>query len=140
MVFREQCRTKIKRRIALGKHAFQKKKNVLTNKNIIIEVRKAFAKTGVLFCMEVKAVLFQKKKNYLEAVEMWIWRRVTKNSWIKRKSNLKVSDEVKECRKFIKARMQIRKYCDMKRPAFDRKEWFYFIIWIININLTDLTV
>ena len=31
--------------IVLGKHTFQKKKNILTNKHENIEARKAFAKT-----------------------------------------------------------------------------------------------
>ena len=37
----------IKRRIVLGKQAFQKNKNVLTNKHVNIETKKPFAKTFI---------------------------------------------------------------------------------------------
>ena len=50
----DNCSTaESKRRIRLGKQAFQKKMNVLSNKHLSIEVRKAFTKTfsGFLFCM-----------------------------------------------------------------------------------------
>ena len=42
------------------------------------------------------------ERNKLEAVETWIWRKLTKTSWVERKGNKKVLDEVKEKRSLIK--------------------------------------
>uniref|UniRef100_A0A8D8V5T2 Uncharacterized protein n=1 Tax=Cacopsylla melanoneura TaxID=428564 RepID=A0A8D8V5T2_9HEMI len=80
----------VRRRIALAKQAFMKKYNLLTNKHLTTETRKKFIKTFVwsvlLYGCETYT-LNKNEKQRSEAMEMWMWRKMTRTSWIEKKSN-----------------------------------------------------
>ena len=100
-----KCVTDIKRRIALVKQAFQNKVKLLTDNHISLEIRKHFAKTFVWSVLTYGCeawTLGKAEKKRLEAMEMWIWRRMKKTSWVERKSNDQVLIEVNENRTLLK--------------------------------------
>lgn len=100
-----RCLMEVKRRIALAKQAFMNKKNILTSKHMNIDVRKSFAKSFVwstLLYGSESWTLGKLERNRLEAAEMWIWRKMTRTSWMERKTNLEVLREVKEERRLMK--------------------------------------
>lgn len=99
-----KCTTDIKRRIALAKQAFQNKRNLLTDNHISLEIRKKFAKIFVWSVLTYGCeawTLGKAEKKRLEAMEMWIWRRMLKTSWVDRKSNDQVLREVNETRTLL---------------------------------------
>ena len=74
--------------------SFPKNTNLLTNRYVRIEARKAIAIT-----LNWRVVLkVDKKENIIQRLS-----KCRKWSWTQRKSNLKVLDEVSESRKFIQA-------------------------------------
>lgn len=89
----------IRRRIAQSKQAFEKKKTLLTNKNLSITSRKKFIKTYIwsilLYGCETWAI-GKYERERLEAMEMWMWRRMTRTSWIERKRNETILEEIEE--------------------------------------------
>jgi hypothetical protein len=90
--------------LALAKQAFMKKYKLLTNKHLNIETHKKFIKTFVwsvlLYGCETW-ILNKYETERLEAMEMWMWRKMTKTSWIERKSNKRVLEKVKKRRSLI---------------------------------------
>jgi len=96
-----KCSTEIRQRIAMAKRAFTQKRQLLTNKKLNINMRKNFVKCYVwsvlLYGCETWTINGQDKKK-LEAIEMWIWRRLLKISWTERKSNVDVLNQVGEKR------------------------------------------
>ena len=100
-----RCLMEVKRRIALAKQAFMNKKNILTSKHMNIEVRKSFAKSFVwntLLYGSESWTMGKVERNRLESAEMWIWRKMTRTSWIERKTNLEVLREVQEERRLLR--------------------------------------
>ena len=79
----------IKRRIAPAKQAFNSKRGLLTNKHINVDIRKKFVETYVWSVLMYGCETWQLGKQdvkRLEAIEMWLWRRMQKVSWIERKN------------------------------------------------------
>ena len=77
-------------RIAQGKRASYKKKNLLTAGNTSIEVRKQFIRFYIwsMFLFGSEAwTLTATEKARVEAFEMWCYRRMMKIKWIGRESN-----------------------------------------------------
>jgi hypothetical protein len=72
-----------KQKTAMAKKAYTQKCQLLKNKNLNINMRKMFAKCYVwsvlLYDCETWTINGQDKKK-LEAIEMWIWRRLLKIS------------------------------------------------------------
>jgi hypothetical protein len=79
-----KCSIDIRQRIAMAKRVYTQKLQLLTNKNLNINMRKNFAKCYVwsvlLYGCGTWTIIGQEKKK-LEAMEMWIWKRLLKISW-----------------------------------------------------------
>jgi hypothetical protein len=73
----------IKQRIAQAKRAFNKKRTLLTPKNIDIKLRKQLIKSLVW-----SVALYGSETWVIEAFEMWCWRRMKKIKWTERMSNI----------------------------------------------------
>ncbi|VVC43630.1 Hypothetical protein CINCED_3A006507 [Cinara cedri] len=100
----------IRRRITLAKYAFEKKRTLLTNKHLSIRSRKKFVKTYVwsilLYGCE-SWTIGKYEKNRLEAMEMWMWRKMTRTSWIEHKTNEEVLNEINEERTIMKRTIKL---------------------------------
>lgn len=110
LITRDNKSTKeIKKRIEMAKQAFEKKRTLLTNKNLSITSRKKFIKTYIwsilLYGCETWTMGVYEKRR-LEAMEMWMWRRMTRTSWIEKKSNEVLLEEIKEKRSLMQRIMK----------------------------------
>ena len=98
------CTKEIKIRIALGKVAFNKKRELLTSK-INLQLKKKFVKCYVwsiaLYGSETWT-LREKERKYLEAFEMWCWRKMEKIDWRDHITNEEVLAKVQENRSILK--------------------------------------
>jgi hypothetical protein len=96
----EDCRshTEIKKRIAMGKEAFDKRRELLRGK-LKLELKKRMVKSlvwsVVLYGAETWTLTKEDTKR-LEAFEMWTWRRILKISWTEHQSNEEVLRKVQE--------------------------------------------
>jgi hypothetical protein len=96
----EDCRshTEIKKRIVMGKEAFNKRRELLRGK-LKLELKKRMVKSlvwsVVLYGAETWTVTKEDTKR-LEAFEMWTWRRILKISWTEHQSNEEVLRKVQE--------------------------------------------
>jgi len=99
-----RCEAEIKTRIGLAKDAFKKRKELLTKK-MKRELKKKIIKTVVwsvaLYGCETWA-LRKMDVRRLEALEMWLWRRMEKVSWTEKKKNEEVLRDVGEERILMK--------------------------------------
>jgi hypothetical protein len=89
----------IRRRITLAKQAFEKKRTLLTNKHLSISSRKKFVKTyiwSILLYGCESWTIGKYEKDRLEAMEMWMWRRMTRTRWTEHKTNEAVLNEINE--------------------------------------------
>lgn len=107
-----KCGTEIKCRIAQAKEAFSKRKELLTKslkKSTKIKIVKTLIWTILLYGCETWTL---KKDDIrkLEALEMWIWRRMEKISWVDKVSNEEVLERVGVHRQLINA-LRNRKKC-----------------------------
>ena len=104
-----RCRNEIRARIGIAKAAFKQMRNFLTNRNISIDVRKRAVKTYIwstlLYGAEAWTIGKEMEKR-IQAMEMWIWRRIMKISWTERQTNEEVLRRVGEDRSLM---MVIRK-------------------------------
>lgn len=106
MVITHDNRTSIdiKKRIILAKQAFMKKYSLLTSKHFQLETRKRFIKTFIwsilLYGCETWT-LGEYEKLRLEAMEMWLWRKMTKTSWTEKKTNQQILIEIVERRSLL---------------------------------------
>jgi Reverse transcriptase (RNA-dependent DNA polymerase) len=100
--------TEIKKRIAMGKDAFNKRKVLLT-KSLDLQLKKRIVKSTiwsvVLYACETWTLTKQDIKR-IEAFEMWIWRRIQKISWTDRVTNEEVLRRVNEKRCIIEQIMK----------------------------------
>ena len=99
-----RCHEEIKRRIGMGKDAFYKRKELLRGKlsrNLKKKMIKTMIWSVVLYGSETWTITENDKKK-LEALEMWIWRRMEKVSWTEHKTNEEVLQMVEEKRAMIK--------------------------------------
>ena len=92
----------IKCRMAMGRKAFLKKRNLLTS-NIDLSVRKCFLKAFVwsmaLYGSETWTISSSDRKR-IEAFEIWCYRRMLKIRWVDRVTNEEVLDRIGEKRMF----------------------------------------
>jgi hypothetical protein len=99
-----RCEKEVKIRIAMAKEAFNKRKELLTKK-FKISVRKKLVKTLIwstlLYGSETWTLRKEEIKR-LEAVEMWMWRRMEKISWTEKITNVEVLKRVGEERLLMK--------------------------------------
>jgi hypothetical protein len=95
-----RCHAEIKKRIAMGKEAFNKRGELMRGK-LKLELKKRMVKSliwsVVLYGAETWTLAKEDIKR-LEAFEIWIWRRILKIRWTEHKSNEEVLEEVQEKR------------------------------------------
>src|SRR6218665_1579803 len=93
-----KCHVEIRRRIAMGKDAFYKRKELLRgklNKNLKKRIIKSMIWSVVLYGSETWTMRKEDIKR-LEVFEMWIWHRMERISWMEHRTNeeiLKMVDE-----------------------------------------------
>ena len=98
-----RCNKEIKRRIALGKEAYNRRKELFGSKwNLILKKRlvKVLVWSVALFGSETWT-LRKDDIRRLEAFEMWLWRRMMKISWTQHVTNEEVLSMVEEHRSLI---------------------------------------
>src|SRR6218665_1874276 len=97
------CHREIKRRIAMGKEAFSRRKELL-RRGLKRYLKKRMVKTLIwsvtLYCAGTWT-LRKEDITRLEAFERWIWRRMEKISWIEHISNEEVLKLVEEERSLL---------------------------------------
>lgn len=98
-----KCHKEIKKRIAMGKEAFTKRKELLKgglNRDIKKRMVKALIWSVTLYGAETWTMRKEDVKR-IEAFEMWIWRRMERVSWTEHKSNEEVLKKVEEERSLM---------------------------------------
>jgi exonuclease III len=98
-----KCELEVRTRIARAKEAFSKRRELLT-KSLSHKIKKKMIKTLVwsiaLYASETWTL---RKEEYrkLDALEMWLWRRMEKVSWTQRKTNEEILRMVGEKRRLV---------------------------------------
>ena len=98
-----RCETEIKCRIAQAKEAFSNRKDLLTKslrKQTKIKIVKTLVWTTLLYGAETWT-LRKEDIRKLEALEMWLWRRMEKISWTDKVTNEEVLNRVGVQRQLI---------------------------------------
>src|SRR6218665_3470149 len=93
-----KCHVEIRRRIAMGKDAFYKRKELLRgklNKNLKKRIIKSVIWSVVLYGSETWTLRKEDIKRS-EAFEMWIWHRMERISWMEHRSNEEILQMVDE--------------------------------------------
>ena len=98
-----KCEAEIRVRIAMAKEAFYKRKELLTN-SLKRDIKKKIVKTIVWTVALYGAETWTLKEEdirRLNALEMWIWRRMEKISWTDKKTNEEVLRMVGEKQQLV---------------------------------------
>ena len=98
-----KCHKEIRRRIALGKQAFNKRRELMRrsfNQELKKRMVKCLVWSVVLYGAETWTIRQEDLKR-LQAFEMWIWRRMERISWTEHISNEEVLKRVGEERGLI---------------------------------------
>ena len=92
------CETEIRHMTALGKQVFMNKKKVkLFTGNVSIESKKRIVKCVVeRGVVHIRNTVNDSNRQRLEAMEMWIWRKMEYSSWMNKISNEEVLHRVNE--------------------------------------------
>lgn len=99
-----RCTKEIKVRIAMAKEAFSKHRQLLCSK-LDLKLRKRLAKCFVWSVALYGAETWTMRKEderRIEALEMWIWRRMEKISWVEKVRNEDVLKRIGEDRSMMK--------------------------------------
>ena len=102
------CDEEIKARLAMGRMAFEKKKELLSkglNTKIKNRIIKTFVWSTAMYACETWTLRENDRKR-IEAFEMWIWRRTQGITWKDRITNEEVLNRVGEVRQLL---MDIKK-------------------------------
>ena len=106
-----RCTEDIRVRIAMAKEAFNTRKELLTKK-IRKDIKKRIVKTMIwpvaLYGCETWT-LRKEEMDKLNALEMWIWRRIEKVSWRDKKTNEEVLKMVGEDRCLVETVVRRKK-------------------------------
>ena len=108
-----RCENEIRQRIGIAKNAFGKMKNVLTNRHVRIETRirviKAYIWATLLYGCETWTINKDMERK-LEAFEVWCWRRIMRVSWMERRTNDSIFEEIGKERELLRTirRRQMR--------------------------------
>jgi len=98
-----KCYKEIKKRIAMGKEAFTKRKELLKgrlNRDIKKRMVKVLIWSVTLYGAETWTMRKEDIKR-IEAFDMWIWRRTERISWTEHRTNEEVLKKVKEKRSLM---------------------------------------
>src|SRR5215469_10250829 len=101
----ERCEDEIRKRINKAKCAFNKMKNLLTNRQVSIETRKRFVKCYLWSTLLYGCESWTLRKidvNRIQAAEMWFCRRLLRVSWIERISNEIILERMISSREIMK--------------------------------------
>ena len=104
-----RCETEIKRRVGIAKTAFRQMYKILTNRKLSIKTRKGLIKTHIWSTLLYGAeswTLSSAMKRKLDAMELWLWRRMMKIPWTARRTNEEVLEMVGEKRHLL---LEVRK-------------------------------
>ncbi|BFY98674.1 hypothetical protein BsWGS_01714 [Bradybaena similaris] len=99
-----RCIKEVKCRIAQAKAAFHKLKHILCNLSLSIEVRKRVLRSYVepiLVYGSESWTISKLVRNYLEAVEMWFYRRMMRIPWTDKRRNEDVLRETNSRRELV---------------------------------------
>ena len=87
------CEKEIKTRIGMAKTAFERNRKLLTAKTMDLRLRVRLARCLVwsvaLYGSETRTMK-KKEAQEIEALEMWIWRRMLNVSWREKRTNKSV--------------------------------------------------
>ena len=100
-----KCEEEIRKRIAMAKQTFGNMKSLLCNRKLSIKSRKAAIKTyiwSILLYGAESWTLNKRMEERVQAMEMWMWRRMMKISWTERKTNEEVLTMIGEKRELLK--------------------------------------
>ena len=101
----------IKARSVLAKEAFSNRKKLLTKK-FQCGIKKRIVKTLVwsvaLHAAETWTIRTEERRR-VEALEMWIWRRMNKIKWTDQKTNDEVLEKIGKRRKILDVIVQRKK-------------------------------
>jgi hypothetical protein len=98
-----KCHKEIRRRIAMGKEAFVKRRELMRG-SLNRDLKKRMVKTliwSVVLYGSESWTLRKEDIKKLEAFEMWIWRRMERVSWTAMKTNEEVLSMVGERRRLL---------------------------------------
>ena len=101
-----RCINAIKRRMAQAKASFQNTKSNLTNKRMLLGMRKRVLKCyiepilGLLYGYESWSMTKQTSTS-IEAMEMWFLRRMLRVSWTEKRTNSEILNTVSSTRKLM---------------------------------------
>ena len=98
-----RCNKEIRRRIAIAKEAFYKRKELMQSK-LNLNLKKRLVKTLIWSVALYGAETWTMRKEdikRLEAFEMWIWRKMQKVKYTEHKTNEEVMKEIEEDRSLI---------------------------------------
>lgn len=106
-----RCETEVKVRIGMAKDAFNRRKELL-RRNMSIPVKKSIVKTVVWSVALYGCETWALKKDdiqRLNALEMWIWRRMERVGWKDKKTNEEILNAVGEKRSIIEMILRRKK-------------------------------
>ncbi|GFR88354.1 endonuclease-reverse transcriptase [Elysia marginata] len=123
----------VKRRIGMAKNTFSRMSKLLTNRRISFATRSRLTKCYVwsifLYACETWTLNASLERN-IEALEMWLYRRMVRISWKEKKKNKEVLEEIglkhTELLKTIKTRQlayygHIRRHQSLQKSIMEGK-------------------
>ena len=118
-----RCINEIKRRMAQAKASFQNMKSILTNKRMSLGVRKrvlqCYIEPILLYGCESWSMTKQTLTS-IEAMEMWLLRRMLRVSWTEKRTNLEILNTARSTRQLISYKQRQEKTSRISRPCDEK--------------------
>ena len=93
-----QCENEVRRRIAMGKAAMGRLTSIWKDKGITLETKVKLVNVLVFPIVLYGAVTWtmrKHKRRKIDAFKLWCWRRVLRVSWMERKTNISIIENIK---------------------------------------------
>ena len=94
-----KCAKEIIRRIQIARSTFAKMKSFVTNRNINITTKlraiRCYVISTLLYGAETWTLSTEMEKR-IESLELWLYRRILRISWMKKMTNIKVKEMIRE--------------------------------------------